>query len=462
MSALQSLANVFNVPDLRKRVVFTFLLLAVYRLGSHIPTPGVDPAAIDAFFRSSAGSLFGFLDIFSGGALRRLSVFALGIMPYISASIILQLLTVVWPYLEKLSKEGEMGRKKITQYTRYGTVLLSFIQASGIALWLEKQVAPTGARLVPHPGWGFRLMTILTLTTGTIFIMWLGEQITERGVGNGISLIIFAGIVVGLPRAIFGLLQQIRGGTLNILTLIGVLAFMVGIIALIVFVERAQRRIPVQYAKRVVGRRIYGGQNTYLPLRVNTGGVIPIIFAISIIQLPSYIATLVGADWTKKVANSLSQGQPLYVVLYALGILFFCYFYTSIVFNPTDTADNMRKYGGFIPGIRPGKKTADYIDTVLSRLTIIGAVYLTFVALLPDFLARGFRFASLPWIGPQLEAALPRFFSEGFGFNFYFGGTSLLIVVGVAMDTVQQVESKLVEHHYTGFLKKSRIRGRRS
>ncbi|HEY6065766.1 MAG TPA: preprotein translocase subunit SecY, partial [Thermoanaerobaculia bacterium] len=454
MSALQSLANVFNVPDLRKRVIFTFLLLAVYRLGSHIPTPGVDPAAIDAFFRSSAGSLFGFLDIFSGGALRRLSVFALGIMPYISASIILQLLTVVWPYLEKLSKEGEMGRKKITQYTRYGTVLLSFIQASGIALWLEKQVAPTGARLVPHAGWGFRLMTILTLTTGTIFIMWLGEQITERGIGNGISLIIFAGIVVGLPRAIFGLFQQIRGGTLNILTLIGVLGFMVGIIALIVFVERAQRRIPVQYAKRVVGRRIYGGQNTYLPLRVNTGGVIPIIFAISIIQLPSYIATLVGADWTKKVASSLSQGQPLYVVLYALGILFFCYFYTSIVFNPTDTADNMRKYGGFIPGIRPGKKTADYIDTVLSRLTIIGAVYLTFVALLPDFLARGFRFASLPWIGARLEAALPRFFSEGFGFNFYFGGTSLLIVVGVAMDTVQQVESKLVEHHYTGFLKK--------
>jgi preprotein translocase subunit SecY len=462
LSALQSFANVFNVPDLRKRVVFTFLLLAVYRLGSHIPTPGVDPAAIDAFFRSSAGSLFGFLDIFSGGALRRLSVFALGIMPYISASIILQLLTVVWPYLEKLSKEGEMGRKKITQYTRYGTVLLSLIQASGIALWLEKQVAPNGARLVPHAGWGFLLMTILTLTTGTIFIMWLGEQITERGIGNGISLIIFAGIVVGLPRAIFGLFQQVRGGTINILTLFGVLAFMIGIIALIVFVERAQRRIPVQYAKRVVGRRIYGGQNTYLPLRVNTGGVIPIIFAISIIQLPSYIATLVGADWTKKVANSLGQGQPLYVVLYALGIVFFCYFYTSIVFNPTDTADNMRKYGGFIPGIRPGKKTADYIDTVLSRLTIIGALYLTFVALLPDFLSRGFRFASLPWFGASLEALLPRFFSEGFGFNFYFGGTSLLIVVGVAMDTVQQVESKLVEHHYTGFLKKSRIRGRRS
>ncbi len=305
-------------------------------------------------------------------------------------------------------------------------------------------------------------MTILTLTTGTIFIMWLGEQITERGIGNGISLIIFAGIVVGLPSAIFGLVEQIRTGNINILTVIGVLVFMCGIIALIVFVERAQRRIPVQYAKRVVGRRVYGGQNTYLPLRVNTGGVIPIIFAISIIQLPSYLATLIGADWTQKVAASLGQGQPLYVLLYALGILFFCYFYTSIVFNPTDTADNMRKYGGFIPGIRPGKKTADYIDTVLSRLTIIGAVYLTFVALLPDFLARGFRFASLPWIGPTLETALPRFFSEGFGFNFYFGGTSLLIVVGVAMDTVQQVESKLVEHHYTGFLKKSRIRGRRT
>ena len=267
---------------------------------------------------------------------------------------------------------------------------------------------------------------------------------------------------MGLPSAIFGLFEQIRAGVLNILTLIGVLVFMVAIVALIVFVERAQRRIPVQYAKRVVGRRVYGGQNTYLPLRVNTGGVIPIIFAISIIQLPSYLAALVGADWAQKVATSLGQGQPLYVVLYAAGILFFCYFYTSIVFNPTDTADNMRKYGGFIPGIRPGKKTADYIDTVLSRLTIIGAVYLTFVALLPDFLASGFRFASLPWIGPQLEAVLPRFFSEGFGFNFYFGGTSLLIIVGVAMDTVNQVESKLVEHHYAGFLKKSRVRGRRS
>ena len=461
MSALQSFANIFNVPDLRKRVLFTFLLLAVYQLGAHIPAPGVDPIAVNEFFRASAGSLFGFLDIFSGGALRRLSVFALGIMPYISASIILQLLTVVWPYLEKLSKEGEMGRKKITQYTRYGTVLLSFIQASGIALWLEKQTTPNGVHLVPHGGWGFRLMAVLTLTTGTIFIMWLGEQITERGIGNGISLIIFAGIVVGLPRAIFGLFQQVRQGQLGLLTLIGVLLFMVAIVALIVFVERAQRRIPVQYAKRVVGRRVYGGQNTYLPLRVNTGGVIPIIFAISIIQIPYYFSQFIGTDWMKKVAQSLGQGQPLYVVLYGLGIIFFCYFYTSIVFNPTDTADNMRKYGGFIPGIRPGRKTADYIDTVLSRLTIVGAVYLTFVALLPEFLSNGFKVQSLPWIGPWLDTILPRFFTQGFGFNFYFGGTSLLIVVGVAMDTVQQVESKLVEHHYTGFLKKSRIRGRR-
>jgi preprotein translocase subunit SecY len=353
-----------------------------------------------------------------------------------------------------------MGRKKITQYTRYGTVLLSLIQSSGIALWIEKQ-QQGAVRLVPHPGWSFRLMTVLTLTTGTIFIMWLGEQITERGIGNGISLIIFAGIVVRLPSAIFGLFETIKTGNLSLLTLLFVLLFMVGIIALIVFVERAQRRIPVQYAKRVVGRRVYGGQNTYLPLRVNTGGVIPIIFAISILTIPNYLAQFTGADWMKKLVSSLSAGQPLYVLLYAMGILFFCYFYTSIVFNPTDTADNLRKYGGFIPGIRPGKKTADYIDSVLSRLTIVGAVYLTFVALLPEFLSQGFKVQNIPWIGPSLFNIFPTFVTQGFGFNFYFGGTSLLIVVGVAMDTVQQVESKLVEHHYTGFLKKSRVRGRR-
>jgi preprotein translocase subunit SecY len=434
MSAFQSFANIFSVPDLRKRVVFTFLLLAVYRLGSHIPTPGVDPAAINAFFKSSAGSLFGFLDIFSGGALRRLSVFALGIMPYISASIILQLLTVVWPYLEKLSKEGEMGRKKITQYTRYGTVLLSFIQASGIALWLEKQVAPGGARLVPHPGWGFRLMTILTLTTGTIFIMWLGEQITERGIGNGISLIIFAGIVVGLPSAIFGLFDQIRTGNINILTLFGVLVFMIGIIALIVFVERAQRRIPVQYAKRVVGRRVYGGQSTHIPLRINTAGVIPVIFASSLILFPATLTRFMPYAWMQAVSDAMSPGQFTYTVLYMGLIIFFAYFYTAIVFNPVDLADNMKKYGGFIPGVRPGKKTAEYIDHVLTRITLPGALFLATISVLPDMLIR--------W----------------FNVPFYFGGTSLLIVVGVALDTVRQMESHLLMRNYEGFLKRSKSR----
>ena len=383
-------------------------------------------------------------------------------MPYISSSIILQLLTVVWPYLEKLSKEGEMGRKKITQYTRYGTVALSFIQATGIALWLEKQSAPGGAPLVPHPGWGFLLMTILTLTTGHD-LHHVARRADHRARHRQRHLAHHLRRHRGEPAAmaIFGLFQQIRNQTISVLTLLFVLVFMVAIVGLVVFVERAQRRIPVQYAKRVVGRRVYGGQNTYLPLRVNTGGVIPIIFAISILQLPAYLAQISGADWMKRVAESLSMGHPLYLLLYAAGILFFCYFYTSIVFNPTDTADNMRKYGGFIPGIRPGKKTADYIDTVLSRITIVGAAYLAFVALLPDILNNGLKVQGIPGIGPWLDGVLPRFLTQGFGFNFYFGGTSLLIVVGVAMDTVQQVESKLVEHHYTGFLKKSRIRGRR-
>ena len=458
-----SLKNIFTVSDLRNRVLFTLGLLAVYRVGHNITVPGVNLVALAEMARQLQGTMFGLYDMFSGGNLSRVTIFALGIMPYISASIILQLLTVVWPYLERLSKEGELGRRKITQYTRYGTILLSVVQALGIAIFLERQTKIAGGLpLVISPGLGFRLMTVLTLTTGTCFIMWLGEQITERGIGNGMSLIIYAGIVVGLPRAVLQTFDQMRTGQIGLIRILFLIVLMAFVVAAIVFVERGHRRVTVQYAKRVVGRRVYGGQNTYLPLRVNTGGVIPIIFAISIIQLPSYLATLIGADWTQKVASSLGQGQPLYVLLYAFGILFFCYFYTSIVFNPTDTADNMRKYGGFIPGIRPGKKTADYIDTVLSRLTILGAVYLTFVALLPDFLARGFRFASLPWIGARLETMLPRFFSEGFGFNFYFGGTSLLIVVGVAMDTVQQVESKLVEHHYTGFLKKSRIRGRRT
>jgi len=460
----ESFRNIFSIPDLRKRIFFTFALLAVYRLGAHIPTPGVNPKAMAEFFTSQAGGALGFLDIFSGGALRRFSVFALGIMPYISASIILQLLTVVWPYLEKLSKEGEIGRKKITQYTRYGTILLSVIQATGIGLFLEKQQLPSGQFLVrpEMQGPGFLLLTILSLTTGSAFIMWLGEQISERGVGNGISLIIYAGIVVGLPRAIGGLYRQVSQDTISLFTVLAILVFMFLVVALIVFVESGQRRIPVQYAKRVVGRKVYGGQNTYLPLRVNTGGVMAIILAISIIQFPQYIGRLINTEWSNKLAGSLASGHPLYVLFYAVAIVFFTYFYISIVFNPDDTADNIRKYGGFIPGIRPGKKTAEYIDNSLTRITAIAVVYLIVIAILPDFLNQGFKVGGIPGIGPTLESALPKWFTEGFGFNFYFGGTSLLIVVGVAMDTVNQIESQLVMRHYDGFLKKSRVRGRRS
>ncbi|KAA0251362.1 MAG: preprotein translocase subunit SecY [Acidobacteria bacterium] len=460
---VESFRNIFAVPDLRKRVLFTFGLLAIYRIGSHIPTPGLDARAFEEFFKTNAAGLLGFLDIFSGGALRRLSVFALGITPYITASIILQLLTVVWPYLEKLSKEGELGRRKITQYTRYGTMLLSIVQGSGIAIWLWASKAPSGAPLV-HQGIGktaFVLLAVLTLTTGTAFVMWLGEQITERGIGNGISLIIFAGIVAGFPSAVWQSLQQILRGQMSLFTMLILLVFMVAVVAAIVFVERAQRRIPVQYAKRVVGRKVYGGQNTYLPLRVNTGGVIPIIFAVSIIQFPQYLASAFKSDFMQKIAGQLSVGQPLYNLFYAAGIVFFCYFYISIIFNPTDTAENMRKYGGFIPGIRPGKATAEYVDTVLTRITLIGACYLVVVALIPEFLLMGFKVQSLPFVGPWLDTHLPAFVTQGLGITFYFGGTSLLIVVGVAMDTVQQVESQLVMRNYEGFLKKGRIRGRR-
>jgi preprotein translocase subunit SecY len=463
VNILESFRNIFAIPDLRKRVLFTFGLLAIYRIGSHIPTPGLNAQAFEEFFRSNAGGLLGFLDIFSGGALRRLSVFALGITPYITASIILQLLTVVWPFLEKLSKEGEMGRRKITQYTRYGTVVLSIVQGSGIALWLWSTTAPSGLALV-HRDIGklpFVILAVLTLTTGTAFVMWLGEQITERGIGNGISLIIFAGIVAGFPVAVWQSLKQIQRGQMSLMVMAILVLFMVLVVGAIVLVERAQRRIPVQYAKRVVGRRVYGGQNTYLPLRVNTGGVIPIIFAVSIIQFPQYLASAFKADFMKKMAEQLAVGQPLYNLLYAAGIIFFCYFYISIIFNPTDTAENMRKYGGFIPGIRPGKATSDYIDTVLTRITLIGACYLVVVALIPEFLMMGFKVQSLPFIGPWLDAFLPNFITQGLGITFYFGGTSTLIVVGVAMDTVQQIESQLVMRNYEGFLKKGRIRGRR-
>jgi len=458
---LESIRNIFSIPDLRKRVIFTLLLLAVYRIGCQIPNPGISADALAEFWQSQRGSILGFYDLFSGRAMSRMTIFALGIMPYISASIILQLLTVVWPYLERLSKEGELGRRKITQYTRYGTLVICIIQAFGISIFLENLTSPTGARIVPSPGWGFRLLTILTLTTGTTFIMWLGEQISERGIGNGISLIIFAGIVAGLPRGINSLINGLRSGNLDPLRIIFLIVFMLAVIAFIVFIERGQRRIPVSYAKRVVGRKVYGGQSTHLPLRVNTGGVIPIIFAASIITIPSTLATLSKAPIFQTIARQFGPGMPLYVLIYIAAIIFFTYFYVSIIFNPNDVADNLRKYGGFIPGIRPGKNTADYIDQVLTRITLVGAIYLAAIAILPEFLMTGFKFGSLPLIGNFLEANLPRWITQGLNIDFYFGGTSLLIVVGVAMDTMQQIEAQLVMRHYDGFMRSTRLRGRR-
>jgi len=458
---LDSVRNIFAIPDLRKRVLFTFGLLAVYRIGCHIPTPGIDPRALIEFMNAVQNTFLGFVNTFTGGSLERVAVFALGIMPYITASIILQLMTVVVPYLEKLSKEGELGRRKITQYTRYGTVLVSVIQSTGIALWLEKTTTPAGAALVPDPGWAFRLMTVLTLTTGCAFIMWLGEQISERGVGNGISLIIFAGIVVGLPSAVADTVAKIRTNELSLIAVLLLIVFMVLVVGFIVYMERAQRRIPVQYAKRMVGRKVYGGQSTYLPLRVNTAGVIPVIFASSLMALPATISQMAQASWLQKLADALAWGQPLHYLLYVVGIIFFSYFYISIIFNPVDLAENMRKYGSFIPGIRSGKRTAEYIDRVLTRISLVGAAYLALVSVLPDFLLNGIRLQNLPWVGPAIEPYVPQWVTQGMGINFYFGGTSLLIVVGVAMDTLQQIESQLVMRNYDGFLKRGRIRGRR-
>ncbi|KAB2965931.1 MAG: preprotein translocase subunit SecY [Thermoanaerobaculia bacterium] len=459
---LESIRNIFAIPDLRRRLMFTFGLLAVYRVGCHIPTPGVDPKALIEFMNALQSSFLGFVNTFTGGSLERVAVFALGIMPYITASIVLQLMTVVIPYLEKLSKEGELGRRKITQYTRYGTIVVSFIQSMGIALFLEKTSTPGGAPLVPGPGWAFRLMTVLTLTTGCAFVMWLGEQISERGVGNGISLIIFAGIVVGLPSAVAGTLEKIRAGELALLAVIVLIAFMLLVVAFIVYMERAQRRIPVQYAKRQIGRKVYGGQSSYLPLRVNTAGVIPVIFASSLMALPATISQMASeTEWLQRIAETLAWGQPLHYLLYVVGIIFFSYFYISIIFNPVDLAENMRKQGSFIPGIRSGKRTAEFIDKVLTRISLVGASYLALVSVLPDFLLNGIRLQSLPWIGPTLDRFMPEFVTQGLGINFYFGGTSLLIVVGVAMDTLQQIESQLVMRNYDGFLKRGRIRGRR-
>lgn len=427
--------NIFRVPELRKRVFFTCLLLIVYRIGSHVPTPGIDAEALTALFAQVGGTLFGFLDLFSGGALRRLSVFALGIMPYISASIILQLLAVVIPALERLSKEGEAGRRRITQYTRYGTVFLSAVQGLGIAIGLENQNVG-GQLVVPDPGWGFRFTTTLTLVAGTIFIMWLGEQISERGIGNGISLLIFAGIIVRLPEAVISSLQLLQAGEMPIYTFLFLLVLMVAVVAGVIIMTLGQRRVPVQYARRVVGRRIYGGQSTHIPLRVNTAGVIPVIFAASILVFPATIAQFVKVDWVQAVTAALAGGTWLYFVLYGASIIFFTYFYTAIIFKPDDVADNMKKYGGFIPGIRPGAKTADYIEKILDRITLVGAIYLAAISILPETMI--------------LWTNVP----------FFFGGTSLLIVVGVALDTVQQVEAHLLMRHYEGFLKKSRLKGR--
>jgi len=464
---LEKLANIFRIPDLRKRVLFTLGLLAVYRLGAHIPTPGINAALLQQFFEQNRGTFLGFVDLFSGGNLRRLTIFALGIMPYITASIILQLLTVVYEPLAKLQKEGELGRKKITQWTRYLTVVLSAMQSFGIALTLERQTVSGGIAFVTNPGPGFVLMTMLTLTTGSAFIMWLGEQITERGVGNGMSLLIFAGIVVGLPRGVAELVGKVRTDAWGAFTAPAVLllvALMIAVVAFIVFVERSERRIPVQYAKRVVGRKIMGGQSTHLPLRVNSGGVMPVIFASSLLTLPQTAGFVLRDNrFFGPLIRALGWGEPLYTLLYAIGIIFFAYFYVSIVFNPKEVADNMRKYGGFIPGIRPGVRTENYINEVLTRITLVGALYLIVISFIPEWMIAGIHLNHLPGALGAFFEKFPAWVTNGLGVTFYFGGTSLLIVVGVAMDTVQQVEAQLIMRHYEGFTPRSgRIRGRRA
>src|SRR6202790_2947190 len=462
---LEAFKNLFRIPDLRNRVLFTLALLAVYRIGAHIPTPGINWRVLETIFQQAQGSVLGIFDLFSGGSFRRLTIFALGIMPYITASIILQLMTVVFPYLERLQKEGELGRRKITQYTRYLTIVLSIIQSSTIATTLQSQTF-SGQSLVYHPGFGFVVLTILTLTTGSAFIMWLGEQISERGIGNGMSLIIFVGIVVGLPRAIFDLYEKAKTqawGAFTPLAIIMLVALMVAVVAFIVFVEGAQRRIPVQYAKRVVGRRVMGGQSSYLPLRVNSGGVIPPIFASSLLAFPATAALMFGTRYVfvKDFAKYVAFGEPLYNLIYVVLIVLFAFFYVGIVFNPTELADNMRKNGGFIPGIRPGRNTSEHVSKILKRLTFIGAIYLAIVCLLPEWMIAGIHLDHLLWVGDWFDRNFPQLILNGMGVAFYFGGTSLLIVVGVAMDTVQQLEAQLVMRNYEGFARKGRTRGRR-
>jgi len=427
---MEIVRNIYNIPELRQRIVFTLLMLVVYRVGAHIPTPGIDLAALGSFFDAARGTMLGFFDMFSGGALRRLTIFALGIMPYINAAIILELLKVVIPHLARLAKEGEAGRKKLTQYTRYGTIVIAVVQATGISIGLESMSAPNGAAIVPFPGIGFRLLTIITLTSGTAFIMWLGEQISERGIGNGISLIIFAGIVVRMPEAVIKTVTLWRTGEMPLFLLLFLFVMTFVVVGVIVFAETGQRKIPVQYARRVVGRKMYGGQSTYIPLKINTSGVIPPIFASSIIMFPATVAQFINVPFMQTVSNLLQPGRILYESIFVFLIVFFCYFYTAVVFNPDDLADNLKKYGGFIPGIRPGKKTAAYIDRVLTRITLGGAVYVSAICVLPDILIS------------QLNVP------------FYFGGTALLISVVVAKDTVTQIESHLLTRHYKGFLKK--------
>jgi preprotein translocase subunit SecY len=466
---LEKFANIFRIPDLRKRVLFTLGLLAVYRLGAFIPTPGINADALAQYFNANSGSALGLADLFTGGNLRRLTIFALGIMPYITASIIFQLLTVIYEPLAKLQKEGELGRRKITQWTRYVTVLLGIVQSFAISLTLTSQ----GSGMVTIPRAEFVPLCIITLTAGTAFIMWLGEQITERGIGNGMSLLIFTGIVVGLPRGIEDLYTKARDnawGAFTPIALVILVVAMVSVVAFIVFVERSERRIPVQYAKRIVGRKMMGGQSTHLPLRVNSGGVMPVIFASSILSAPLLLtgksffgsAKLEDTGFFGPILRNLQPGEPWYVLLQAAAIVFFAYFYISIVFRPDDIADNMRKYGGFIPGIRPGRRTSDFINDVLTRITLVGAVYLIIITTIPTLLISGIHFNHL-WLIGRFFDSLPAWMTQGLGVNFYFGGTSLLIVVGVAMDTVQQVESQLIMRHYDGFSPKSgRIRGRRS
>ena len=460
---LEAIANVFRIPDLRTRILFTLGMLAIYRLGGHIPTPGVDALRFEEFVRQNAGSFLGFIDLFSGGTFRRLTIFALGIMPYITASIILQLLTVVVPTLEKLQKEGELGRRKITQWTRYLTVGLALMQSFGIATMLQA----SEGNFVLNPGVGFIFMTMLSLTTGTAFIMWLGEQITERGIGNGMSLIIFAGIVVGLPSAIGEIWVNVfETRQWSFIHLAIILAMMVAVVAFIILVERGERRIPVQYAKRVVGRRMMGGQSTHLPLKVNAGGVIPVIFASSLLAFPqtlNNVAFVRNSPYLSGLLAAISGTSPLYFVLFTALIIFFCFFYVSIIFNPNEAADNMRKYGGFIPGIRPGKNTAEYMNKILTKITVVGGLYLAILSLIPQIMISGIRLQTIPGIGGWIDEHFPRWLLNGLGVSFFFGGTSLLIVVGVAMDTVNQIEAQLIMRHYEGFTPRAgRIRGRRS